>query len=319
MALELLARQNRCSFERKFGKYTILRTYKIDCSPEHIIGLEYGPGVGVDGIATDNRVPGNVQIKDGNSALCGGSGVDSGGTTIFCYATDRDAVNPEPAAGIDFTHLTVIYVGWKLGPLYWEQRLYTGGEHILYSIDNPPRQIGADYEGTSVQRPRTELTIYENVTGEKLMFGGKLALIQELVGTVNQDGWNPDVTEVDLAYPVGTWMYMGADISDFPGGMYNVLHRFYQIPRYCECGVEWGGSGRDDTHTYGSSSYPCSQPLMHEFRYRPYVDDGSSYDYGGSIGVRDITVRRWGETEKVVQTHCIAGVDTEHDFDDLDL
>ncbi len=115
MALELLAIQNRCNFERKFGKYTILRTYKIDCSPEHIIGLEYGPGVGVDGIPTDNRVPGNVQIKDGNSALCGGSGVDSGGTTITCYATDRDAVNPENEAGIDFTELNVTYVGWKLG------------------------------------------------------------------------------------------------------------------------------------------------------------------------------------------------------------
>ena len=313
MALKLLADQNRCSFERKFGKYTLSRVYQVDdCSPEKCIGLAYEAGVTADGKPVGNAVPGNVQIKD-NSTYCGDDG-----TTITCYATDRDASNPDAMAGQDFTFLSVVYVGWKLGPLYWEQRIYTGGEQLTYSIDNPPKQIGADYEGTSVQRPRIELVIYENVTGDKMMFGGKLALVEELTGTVNESGWNPSVTEVALAYPEGSWMYMGADINHFPGGMFNLTHKFFQIPLYCNCGIDWGGSGRDDTHSYGSGSYPCSWPCMQSFKYRPYYDHGSSVDFGGSVGVRGREVRKWGESE-TVKVACIAGTDTVHSFSDLEL
>ena len=60
----LVAAGGSALYERKIGKYTLNRTYKIDSkNPEEIVGLEFGDGVGPDEQPVDDKIPGNVSIK----------------------------------------------------------------------------------------------------------------------------------------------------------------------------------------------------------------------------------------------------------------
>ena len=308
----LVATQNKANFTRKIGKYELSRTYKINTkNPEFIIGLEYGDGVDPDGQPLDDKIPGNVSIKH----LTNFDG-SSWNETVQCFAIDREAVNPPPKGGSKYSHIRVTYIGWVMQVLYWETTLNSSSENIKFSIDNPPEAIGADLEGTSVFRPSIQMNIYENLTGDTLMFGGRLNLIEELMNTVNEDDWNPGVTEVDLPYPEGQWLYMGADITDQPGGAFNLMHKFLQTPLYCNCGIDWVGSGPDDSHEYQGSSFPCSVPRMHIHQFRDYVDFGSAIEVDGN-SVK-VTRRKYSEL-KQRKKYCIAGTDTFHNFAALGL
>lgn len=315
MAIKLLAKFNQAAYEEKIGKYVLTRKYKIEnCSPEECIGLKYGAAVNPDGEPATDTIPIRVDIEH-MSTLCDAAGGTSDSETVRCYATNRTAENPPEMEGFYHTHMTVIYEGWVHQVLWWEERILTASEQILASIDATPMQIGAEAQGTSVFRPRIELNIYENVSSAKLMFGGYQNLIEELTGTVNEDDWNPAVTEVNLLYPEGTWLYMGAAITYHARFNFSIVHRFLQVPKYCNCGISWGGSG-DIVHEYGSAGYPCALSEMQIYRYRDYRVDGSSHVIAGSS--IQVERRTYGD-EIGVKVYCIAGTDTVHDFADLGL
>jgi len=317
MSIELRRAESRVSYNYKEGRYVIDRIYGAQgCSPENVIGLEYDGTEIADGGPSGDFIPRAVVIRH-LSDWCGGSGDDSDAEAVTCYAIDREAYIQDGGTLTD-TMLHVTYQGFVLGPRYWEERVYTGSEPIQASLDDPPKQIGADAEGVSVERPRMEMIIVENALGAQVMYGGKKQLIEELTGTVNQAGWDPDVTEETLPYPEGTWLYMGADIQDHPGYYYTISHRFLQIPWYCQCGFDWGGSGIDQHHDWGSSSIEtlCNNPLMHIYRYRPYHEYGSGTYFEGAY--YQLVRRKW-MNEVACKVYCIAGTDTFHDFDDLNL
>ena len=317
MAIKLMAELNTARYERKIGKYTLTRIFQIeDCSPEECIGLKYGAGVNPDGEPATDTVPGNVEIEH-MSTLCDSAGGESDSESVKCYAIDRTAQNPGPMAGIDHTRMTVTYEGWIHQVLWWEKRILTASEQLQASIDATPLRIGPQNEGTSVFRPRIEFNIFENVSGAKLMFGGYENLIEELTGTVNEANWNPDVTEVNLTYPEGMWLYMGADITHHPGGNFSLVHRFLQIPYYCNCGIDWDASGPGEAHTYPGSGWPCFVPQMHLYKYREYAEYGSM-STDAILGTREIMRRKYGNlTQRKI--YCIAGTDTFHDFGDMGL
>ncbi len=285
----LVLKGTGASYNRKRGHFTLKRTYYFEgVDPEDVIGTEYGT-------LAAGRVPGNVAISDPN------------GDTVTCYAIDREAVRPE-TSGESETWLTVTYEGLSLGAMHYEIDVQSMGEQTVVSmadVDGVHHSIGANNEGTNVDRPYMIMIILENVRMVDFM-PAKMNLISALSGSVNEPNWKPDIL-VGLGaggFDMGQWLYQGVDHTYYPGGYFTLVHSFMMVP------------------IIGKPIVPGSRTTeeMQLYKWYPYVSrtDDSREIPTGSADFPDREIRAYGE-EVESQIHQIAGVDIAEKFGDLNL
>ena len=217
MAFEEIQAQGQATYDRKMGRYGIRRVYKCPNLKDYeAVSVGYGD-------LASSKIPGFIEL----------SHFQAGDPTVRCYAGNRSAADYQHGNAARSAMLTVDYVGFVHLPIFWEQDVVTEGEQIIATLPDAAGtvvQIGMDAEGVTIERPRTRMRVYENVSGETLMEDNKMGLIEILAGSVNEANWTLSVKESNNQYEEGHWIYFGATSTHHPGGTFSLLHTFLSIP-----------------------------------------------------------------------------------------
>lgn len=155
--VELSLKGSKASYERKTGRYSIDRVYRVvGVGPEEAVCIRYGA-------LASKLIPETLTLTDVGS-----------GNPVYAFAKDRSADSPIGSDGSE-SALQVTYEGYLWAPLYWEADIVTASEQVIASLPDASgqsTQIGTNAEGTQAKRPHLQLTIFENVSETELIEGG---------------------------------------------------------------------------------------------------------------------------------------------------
>lgn len=309
MAITVTTEQSWTSeveWEASTGKYQLKRTYRVICSPagspENILEIPNSdPPLGV---------PAYVDWID----PYGRTGQHYANVPLRLWEVGR---GPVVRLNQQEFSVTSTYTGHELGVIRDDLDMSGATQPIMISLDvdtttTPPthKGIGANMEGTQRILPRIVRRILQNVTKEFFWegFSGTtpppgggpaIALpffftIYALTGSVNEAGWISFSSPT--LYAEGTWLYLGAQVTDNLDTTMSLLHSFdfEAIP------IGAGGTVPPNT--------------AHRYPWAEYWDTPFDALMGGQIRKR--FKRNFGDLQ-YSKIYPVAGTDIPEKFADL--
>jgi len=224
--------QESVTFDEVTGLVTVARHYTVDLYPTNALALSRTESTST-GFPTPPDMPNLMSVEVTRMTRGATPNTQTAvSKTVYCYLVNQviDTVTAKEDESASLSHITATYEGLWEGVIRDEFAISTKSELLVVDLNDKardtsgrPRGIGAKSEGVNREVPSGTWTIYENISYDD--WNKKLANVQLLTGTVNEQKWKPAISS-GITWNRGTWLYQGATFTPIGTRYFQLVHSF---------------------------------------------------------------------------------------------